>query len=109
MCEIDPHHAMENWARWALSGDNPGLDIKISSLWRFWLPDKHRDDGWGDPGPAEAVPDPIDIRAAERTDKALSRVAWQHYNILRRWYYGRHRTDSYKLDEALRALGDILN
>jgi hypothetical protein len=105
----DPHEAMQNWARWADSGDANDLGAKISSLWRFWLPHKHRDDGWGDPGQPEAIPDPIDIRYAELTDKALKRIAWQHYNILRRWYYRHQKSDSERLEEALRALGDELN
>lgn len=100
---------MLNWARWARSGDQHDLGAKISSLWRFWLPHKHRDDGWGDPGAAEAMPDPVDAQAAEVTDKALKRIAWQHYNILRRWYYLHDTPKTDQLFEALRALGDELN
>lgn len=105
---IDPHEAMQNWARWADTGDHHGLQAKISSLWRNWLPHRHRDEGWGDPGQPEAIPDPIDIADAERTDRALRHVAWQHYNILLRWYYRQHKADSDRLEEALRALGDEL-
>lgn len=104
----DPHHAMLNWARWAESGDHHELEAKISSLWRFWLPSKHRDDGWGDPGPAEAMSDPVDAHDAERTDRALRRVAWQHYHTLRQWYYRHHRQPASDIDAALRALGDVL-
>ena len=99
---------MLNWARWAEQGDQGDLGAKISSLWRFWLPSKHRDEGWGDPGPAEAIADPVDTADAERTDAALRRVAWQHYHVLRDWYYRHRKADSSRLDTALRALGDEL-
>ena len=110
MSHYDPHHAMLNWARWADSGDHHELEAKISSLWHWWLPHKagSRDAGWGDVGQPEAIPDPIDTRAAEITDKALKRLPWEHYKTLRNWYYRHHRADSADLDEALRALGDQL-
>ena len=50
----------------------------------------------------------MDIPEAERTDRALRRIAWQHYNVLRRWYYKHQKADSDRLDEALRALSDEL-
>ena len=107
--KTDPHHQMLNWARWAASGDSThDLSAKISSLWRSWLPSKHRDPGWGDPAAPDAMPDPIDEQAAVLCDCALRHVAVQHYASLRRHYYGHHRVDSLTLNAALRAFEDVL-
>ena len=99
---------LRNWARWSHSGDDSHkLECSISSIWRFWLPHKHRDEGWGDATPGERIEDPINEIEAEQTDRKLKRIAAQHWQVIRLHYYRHKPQAEVRLGQALRAYGDL--
>lgn len=102
MTPDDAEWEARNWARWAHSDD--GVASVVSSLWRFWLPSKHRDDGWGESIP-ERIEDPIDEVAAVRCDVAIRHLSAAHWRTIRLHYLRGRRQPEAEVGAALRALG----
>ena len=100
-----------NWGRWTRQGLGPNLGYPAGSPWaQGWIPAQAWDrQGWGDMGPPEPAPIPVDVRDAVRVDDAI-RQLWgsEHYHVIKRHYHldmRQHRDD---LDRALRSLLHIL-
>ena len=98
---------LRNWARWSHTGDGHGLECAISSIWRFWLPAKAWEDGWGDLTAPDRLEDPVDELAAEQMDARLKRLPIRHWHIIRLHYYRHKPQREVELGVALRALGDL--
>lgn len=104
---IDYAHAMlRNWGAW--SRDHTGHESLVSSVWSFWFPHKagHRDAGWGDPGAPEALPPPVDERAAWAVELVMRKLASCHRRVLTRHYVLGRTQPELELQAGLRAFLD---
>jgi hypothetical protein len=82
--------ALENWGRWSRTGDpyhmESGEDAPCAISHIYELGPDGWDDGWGERGMPDAIPDPIDILAAERLDDQIIKLAMRHWWALKRAY-----------------------
>jgi hypothetical protein len=97
-----------NWSMWANS-HWPDLGVQPPPWAEYFRPNLAWDESWGDPDASPEAPSPkVDERCAERTDKALMSLPIAHLLVIKRHYINRRHQPRQRLDEAIRALGDIL-
>ena len=99
---------LHNWARWSHVGVMPDLQAKLSSLWSQWLPRQAWDAGWGDLGAPEEPPASIRNEDAIMLDRLILRLPVVHRRTIVLHYYDREGQRRDRLDEACRALNDLL-
>lgn len=86
----------------------PDLQAKLSSLWSQWLPKQAWDAGWGDVGAPEEPARSINDRDAELIDHYVVRLSFAHRTTIKRHYVEREGQRREQLDEACRALEDLM-
>lgn len=99
---------LHNWARWSHYGEAPKLSFALSSIWRQWIPTNAFDSGWGNVGAPEEMFQSIDERDADFIGKLLLKLDRLHRRTIVLHYYDREGQRRDRLDEACRALNDLL-
>jgi hypothetical protein len=99
---------LHNWARWSRHDCLPNLDAKLSALWSQWIPRQAWDCGWGDVGAPEERAKDIDNRDAELIDHHLIWLALVHRSTIKQHYLEHNGQRREQLDEACRALEDLM-
>jgi hypothetical protein len=99
---------LHNWARWSHHGVLPDLHAKLSSLWSQWIPRQAWDAGWGDLGAPDEPPASIRNEDAETIDYFVLRLNFVHRSTLKRHYVDHDGQRREQLDEACRALEDLM-
>jgi hypothetical protein len=96
-----------NWGRWTRKGLGPNLGYPSGVPWaKGWIPAQAWDRaGWGDIGPPEPPPMPVDYRDALVIDAGI-KALWgsDSYWIIKRHYHCDIRQGRDDLDRAIRAL-----
>jgi hypothetical protein len=99
---------LHNWVRWTQTAF-PDLGVQPPPWAEYFRPNLAWDETWGDPDASPEPPTPsVDEREAERLDKVLMSLAKVHLLTIKRHYINRRHQPRERLDEAIRALGDIL-
>lgn len=101
------HVAMRNWARWA-SDDDHRLSIPPPPWASGYRASAAWEAGWGDPGAPDALPEPVDERAAMALDRVLRRLPRSTFVTLRRHYLKGATQPEIELQAALRRLVDVV-
>lgn len=102
------HSRLHNWARWTQYDALPNLDVKEPAIFRMYLPHLALDDGYGYDGPPEASPKSIDTKDAELIDRHICWLNLVHRSTIKRHYLDHDRIDKLIVDEACRALEDLM-
>jgi len=109
----DAHHRLEEWGRWARSGDPEPLGLDGAPIYLpafdLYSPYGDRDDGWGDPVPPDPPAPPVDELRADKTDKLIRyAIHWRHRKIIQLHYHKLRRQDEEYVNAAVRAIADAL-
>jgi hypothetical protein len=99
---------LHNWARWSRHDCLPDLHAKLSSLWSQWIPRQGWDAGWGDLGAPEEGSKGIDDSDAELIDHHIVWLTLVHRTTIKSHYIDHDRQPREHLDEACRALEDLM-
>ena len=105
---MDMHDRLYNWARWSRHDALPNLDVKQPSIFAMFLPRLALDSGYGDYGPPSEYPTSIDTRDAELVDRHIGWLTMSHRSIIKLHYIEHHGQERLRLDEACRALEDLM-
>ena len=104
----DIHDRLYNWARWSRHEAMPDLGCKPPPIFAYWIPAQAWDAGYGDTGAPEELPKSIDVRDAELLDHHIVWLALVHRTTIKRHYLEHIRQMRDQLDEACRALEDLM-
>ena len=99
---------LHNWARWARHDAMPNLDAKLTSIWSHWIPARGWDAGWGDVGPPEESPRGIDIMDEELIDHHVVWLNFAHRTTIKAHFFDHNGQKREQVDEACRALEDMM-
>jgi hypothetical protein len=99
---------LHNWARWSRHDCLPDLHAKLSSLWSQWIPRQAWDCGWGDMGAPEERAKSIREQDAELIDYSIRRLNMLHRTTIKEHYIEHNGQRREQLDEACRALEDLM-